>query len=158
MDAKEPPRHLRKTLIFLAHFAFVALPDPFSGRCRRALHVQNKPKSIDFITFRTPRLGPTYGTKGNIQNSKMSATLHGSASVQNETSATLHGKPFCIRTVQMAPPKEVSLKWPKPLAFKSLACFFPDPTDGGRARGRRRAKRAPRCMGARFRSKHVKKH
>ena len=70
VDAKEPPRHLRKTLIFLCDFASFALRDPSGGRSRRALHVQNQPKSIDCITFRTSRRYPTQGTKGNIQNCK----------------------------------------------------------------------------------------
>ena len=94
MDAKEPPRHLRKTLIFPIDFYCFALPDPFGGRSQCALHFQNKQKRIGFITFRMSRLGTTWGTRRSMQNRKVSATLHGSAPAQNETSATLHGNAF----------------------------------------------------------------
>ena len=67
---KSPPRHSRKTLVFLTYFAVFALRDPFGGRFRHALHFQNEQKSIDFTTSRTPHLDPTQGTKGNIQNYK----------------------------------------------------------------------------------------
>ena len=157
VDAKEPPRHLRKTVIFLMYFAFFALRIQFGRRSRCALHFQNRQKDIDFITFRTPRLGPTWGTKRNVQNRKMSATLHGSAPVQNETSATLHGNAFCIRMVQMTPPKRVPKKCPKHLFLNPFECFL-DPSDGGMAPRRHRAKRAPRCMGAQFLQKHDKFH
>jgi hypothetical protein len=46
-DAKEAPRHLRKTFIFLADFAFVALRDPSGGHSRHAPRFQNEPKSIE---------------------------------------------------------------------------------------------------------------
>ena len=91
VDAKELQGQSHKTFIFRTYFAHVALRDPFGGRSQRALHFENKQTNIDFITFLTPSLSPTWGTKRNIKNCKTSATLHGSAPATTKTSATLHG-------------------------------------------------------------------
>ena len=124
--ALELPRQSHKTLIFLAYFANFALRDTFGGRSQRALHSENQQKSIAFISFLTPSLGPTWGTKRNIKNYKMSATLHGSAPAEKRTSPTLHGNAFAVWMVQMVPPKKASPKQPKPFI---LRCFerFLDP-------------------------------
>ena len=63
----EPLRQLRKTFIFLIYFALFALRVPFGCRSRRALHFQNKQKSIDFIMFLTPSLDPSWATERNAQ-------------------------------------------------------------------------------------------
>ena len=105
VDAKELPRHSQKTLIFRTYFAIFVLRDPFDGRSRRALHFENKQKSIGFIMFPTPSLGARWGTKRNDKNCKTSATLHGNAPVKKRTSATLHGNAFWIFLVQTGPPK-----------------------------------------------------
>ena len=126
VDAKELPRQSHKTFIFRTYFANFALRDTFGGRSQRALHLENHQKSIVFITFLTPLLGPTWGTTRNIKNCKMSATLHGSAPAKKKTSATLHGNVFAGSMVQMGPPKKASPKQPKQFI---LNCFerFSDP-------------------------------
>ena len=57
-DAKEAPRHLRKTFIFLTDFACFALRDPSGGRSRRALHFQNEEKTIAFTHVSRNQGGP----------------------------------------------------------------------------------------------------
>ena len=59
VDAKELPRQLHKAFIFQTYSVNIALRDPFGGRSQRALHVENHAKSIGFIMFLTPSLGPT---------------------------------------------------------------------------------------------------
>ena len=60
VDAKERPRHLRKTFIFPIDFAIFALRDPFGGRSRRALHVQNYLKTnIAFTDISRNEGGPS---------------------------------------------------------------------------------------------------
>ena len=51
-------------------------------------------KTMILITFRTPSLRPCWSTHWNIEKRKTSATLHGNAPVQNETSATQHENVF----------------------------------------------------------------
>jgi hypothetical protein len=120
VDAKELPRQSHRTFIFWTYFAFFALRDTFGGRSQCALHLENHQQIIDFITFLTRSLGPTWGTTRNIKNYKMSATLHGSAPAEKKASATLHGNDFAILIVQMGPPKKASLKQSKPCI---LNCF-----------------------------------
>ena len=120
VDTKELPRQSHKTFIFRTYFANIDLRDTFGGRSQCALHLENHQKSIDFTTFLTRSLGPTWGITRNIKNCKMSATLHGSAPAEKKTSATLHGNAFAVWMVQMGPPKKGSQKQSKP--FK-LRCF-----------------------------------
>ena len=54
-------------------------------------------------------------------------------------------------------PKTGPKKMPKTFILNAFQCFV-DLSDGGMAPRRHRAKRAPRCMGARFLQKHVKIH
>jgi len=54
-------------------------------------------------------------------------------------------------------PKRGPPQMAQTIIFKRLLIFL-DATHGGMASRRRRAKRAPRCMGARCLQKHVKNH
>jgi hypothetical protein len=84
VDAKELPKQSLKILFFQTYVASCALWNPFGGRSQRALHSENKQKSIGFTTFLTPSLSPTWGTKRNITNFKTSAMLHGSAPTEKK--------------------------------------------------------------------------
>jgi len=70
VDAKELPKQSLKILFFQTYVASCALWDPFGGRSQRALHSENKQKSIGFTTFLTPLLSPTGAPKGISQISK----------------------------------------------------------------------------------------
>ena len=123
VDAKELPRQSHRTFIFWTYFANFALRDTFGGRSQRALHLENH-KDLDFITFLTRSLGPTWGTTRNIKSCKMSAALHGSASAKKKTSAALHGNDFAIWMVQMGPSKQASPKQPKPFISNCFERFL----------------------------------
>ena len=51
------PRHLRKTCILLINFVIFALRDPFGGRSRRTLHVQNTEKKHCIYRYFEKRRG-----------------------------------------------------------------------------------------------------
>ena len=105
VDAKELPRQSHKTFIFRTYFANFALRDTFGGRSQRALHLENRQKSIVFITFLTPLLGPTWGTTRNIKNCKMSATLHGSAPAKKKRAPRCMGTFSQVRWSRWVPQK-----------------------------------------------------
>ena len=86
----------------------------------------------------------------------MSVTLHGNASVQNGTSAMLHGNAFRIFIVQLGASKKVPKNAPD---YYFFAVFFTssDPTDAEITPRSRQAISAPHCVGTRFREKQTKR-
>jgi len=149
VDTKELTRQSHKTVIFRTYFANFGLRDTFGARSQRALHLEKQQKNSAFITFLTPSLGPTWGTTRNINNCKMSATLHGSAPAEKKASAMLYGNAFAVWMVQMRPPKKASLKQPKPFILSGFARFL-DPISNAPVPNGNISKRTPRCMGAYF--------